>query len=216
MPTRERLFNLGRARGMWVARQLGDEVRHARLAAGLSQAAVAAAAGLSQPTISRIERATRPHPDLVVAATIARIVGLDFRIHCYPAGGQLRDAPHAALLARFLARLPAKVPRQLEAPIRVGDQRAWDVLLTIGRVRIGAIAETRIRDLQALTRREHLKQVDGGVDTLLLVVARTRNNVRALSEASELVAAAFPLGTRAVLSALSRGTAPRHNGVVLI
>jgi hypothetical protein len=141
---------------------------------------------------------------------------LDLRINCYPAAGHLRDQAHVDLIRRFLARLPQRVGRRLEAPIGPNDQRAWDVLLTVNGLRIGVIAETRIRDLQALLRRENQKGLDGGVDQLLLLVANTKHNRAALAEAGSLLTAAVPLGTRAMLTRLSRGEVPAGNGVVII
>ena len=90
------------------------------------------------------------------------------------------------------------------------------MLLTIGRVRVGVIAETRIRDLQALLRREHRKQVDGSVHHLILLVADTKNNRAALHEADGLIAVAFPLSTRGVLAKLARGEVPGASGVVIL
>ena len=218
MPTRERLLSLGTSRGRKLALHFGDELRHARLAAGLSQASVAAATGLAQQTISRYERGLAPYPDFVQAAIAARVVGLELSVRCYPAPGQLRDAAHIALIQRLLARLGPGIRHRLEAAIRPGDQRAWDVLLIIGAVRVGVIAETRIRDLQALLRREHLKQAeaDGRVDHLLLLVSNTRHNRAALAEAGEALTATFPLSPRAVLTSLARGEAPPASGVVIL
>jgi hypothetical protein len=144
------------------------------------------------------------------------MVGLELRLQCYPAAGQLRDAAHIALIRRLLKRIPSHIARQLEAPVRAGDLRAWDVLLEMGAVRIGVIAETRIRDLQALLRREHLKQVDGGIERLLLLVADTKHNRAALQEAGSLLLASFPLGTRATLTRLSRSEAPTADGIVIL
>jgi transcriptional regulator with XRE-family HTH domain len=201
---------------MRLLRELADELRHARLAAGLSQASVASASGVSQGSISRLERSKPPFPDILEAARVAQIVGLDLSLRCFPAKGRLRDAAHIALIQRFLARLPRGVGRRLEAPIRPDDQRAWDVLLVVDGIRIGVIAETRIRDLQVLLRREHQKQLDGRVDRLLLVASATKHNRAALADSGELLTEAFPLGTRAVLTSLSRGEAPEANGVVII
>ena len=144
------------------------------------------------------------------------MVGLDLSVRCYPAPGQLRDAAHVALIQRLLLRIPPQVKRQLEAPIRPSDLRAWDVLMEIGAVRIGVAAETRLRDLQALLRRENRKQADGEIDHLLLLVADTRNNRQALLEAGSLVGEAFPLGTRAVMAQLGRGMAIHANGIVIL
>lgn len=216
MPTRERLSALGTARGLRLVRQLGDELRHARLVAGLSQARVAAAAGVTQGIISRVERGVAPFPDIVEAARVARIVGLELSVRCFPASGQLRDAAHIALIQRLLQRIGAGIRYMLEAPIQPGDQRAWDVLLIVGKTRIGVVAETRIRDLQALLRRENLKQAEGNVDYLLLLVANTRHNRAALAEAGAALRDSFPLGPRAVLTRLGRGEAPDGNGIVIL
>jgi predicted transcriptional regulator len=53
VPTKERLAAIGATRGRVLVAQLARDLREARLAAGLSQSVVAAAAGLSQETISR-------------------------------------------------------------------------------------------------------------------------------------------------------------------
>lgn len=216
MPTKERLRAIGTARARHLIRNLGDELRNARLAAGLSQARVAAAAGTSQPMISRYEAGHTTSLDLVHVARHAAVVGLDLRVQLFPNGGQLRDAAHAALISRFLARLPRSIRRVLEAPIQRNDLRAWDVLLIVGGIRIGVIAETRIRDLQALLRREQQKQLDSSVDLLILLVADTRHNRATLASATHLLAEIFPVSTRAVLSALGGGEAPTANGVVLL
>jgi transcriptional regulator with XRE-family HTH domain len=201
---------------MWLIRQLAAELRQARLAAGLSQASVAEAAGTSQQSVSRIELGLPPFPDLVLASRVARIVGLELRLRCFPAAGQLRDIAHIALIRRFLARVSAGIRRQLEVPVAPGDLRAWDAVLEIGGVTIGVIAETRIRDLQALLRREHRKQVDGGIDYLLLLISDTRLNRTAIHEAGDALATAFPLGTRAVMAQLGRGKPIRANGIVIL
>lgn len=197
-------------------RQYADELRHARLAAGLSQARVADAARLSQRTVSRFEAGEPPYPDFIKASLVARVVGLEVKLQCFPAAGQLRDEAHIALISRLLVRLPSTIERRLEAPIQPNDQRAWDMLLKVGRTRIGVIAETRIRDLQALLRREHQKQLDSGVDLLLFLVASTKHNRAALADAGQILSAFFPLRTRAVLTRLGRGEAPGANSIVIL
>jgi transcriptional regulator with XRE-family HTH domain len=216
VPSRERLVEIGTRRGRQLVREYADEIRNARLAAGLNQATVGFGVGISRAQISRIERGEAPFPDFVAAARIARVVGLDLWIRCYPAGGQLRDAAHVALTSRFLARIPPDVEREIEAPIRTGDLRAWDILLHFKQLSVGVAAETRVRDLQALLRREHQKQADGGVERLLLLVADTKHNRGSLAEAAELVREVFPLSTRGVLMRLSRGEALPANGLVIL
>jgi transcriptional regulator with XRE-family HTH domain len=216
MPTKERLASIGTSRGRWLVRLYAEELKHARLAAGLSQARVAVAAGVSQRAVSRYEAGEPPYPDFVTAARLAAVVGLELKLQCFSGPVRLRDAAHVALIGRFLERLPNAVVRRLEAPVSQGDQRAWDVLLVVVGIRIGVIAETRVRDLQALLRREHRKQMDSGVDLLILLLADTRHNRHMLHDAATLLTAEFPLGTRTVMAALARGEAPTHNGVVVL
>jgi transcriptional regulator with XRE-family HTH domain len=177
---------------------------------------VAAAAGISQRTVSRYEAGSPPHPTLVQAARVARVVGLEMRVQLFPAASRLRDAAHVALIRRFLTRLHESIWRRLEAPVRPADQRAWDVLMEMRGVRVGVIAETRIRDLQELLRREHRKQIDGDVQRLILLVAGTKHNRRVLHEAGSLLTEAFPLGTKTILAALAKGQAPSANGIVIL
>jgi transcriptional regulator with XRE-family HTH domain len=216
MPTTERLRYIGARRGQRLAGQIGDEVRHARLTLGLSQSRVGEVVGVSKATISRLERGQRPHSTIVTLASVARVVGLDLVAQCYPAPTRLRDAAHAHLIARFLARIPPDVKRILEAPIRPGDLRAWDVLLRVASTTVGVAAETRLRDLQALLRREQLKQADGGVTRLLLLVAATKHNRQTLAEFRPLIREALPLTSREVMAALGRSEAPPGSGLVLL
>jgi transcriptional regulator with XRE-family HTH domain len=216
MPSKERLAALGMRRGERLVREFAEEVRAARLMSGLSQRSVGAAIGLSKSAVSRIELGRPPPVDLVTAARVARIVGLDLSVRCFPAAGQLRDVAHVRLIDRFLAQLPSSLTRRLESPVRLpGDGRAWDVLLLAEGGRIGVAAETRLRDLQALLRREQAKARDDQVNLLLLVVANTRANRRALHEAAPLLATEVPLTTRQVMAALRRGAAPTASGVVI-
>jgi transcriptional regulator with XRE-family HTH domain len=217
MPTSERLAYLGSRKGQPLVREFAEEVRGARLAAGLSQAAVAAAAGMSAAGLSRIERCAPPLPDFVIAARVARVLGLDLSIRCFPAGTPLRDVAHVALVRRFLANVAPGFRRTLEAPIgEPNDLRAWDILLRLGGVRIGVATETRIRDLQALLRREQAKARDDAVDLLILVVAATRSNRQALAEAGPVLVPDFPMQTRDLLRSLRLGEVPPAGGVVLL
>src|SRR5687768_2524578 len=98
MPSRESLVHQGRRRGERLTRELAEELREARLRAGLSLRSVGDAVRLSAATIHRIENARQAVPDLVTAATIARVLGLDLAVRCYPIGGLLRDAAHVTLI----------------------------------------------------------------------------------------------------------------------
>jgi transcriptional regulator with XRE-family HTH domain len=214
VPTTERLRDIGARRGQRLAAQLGEELRHARLTVGLSQARVGEAAGVSRATVGRLERGERPYPTIVTLAKVARIVGLDLVTQCYPAASRLRDRAHVRLIARFLARIPAEISCAMEAPVRPNDQRAWDALLRVGPHSIGVTAETHVRDLQALLRREHQKQLDSGVTYLFLLLADTRHNRAALADSRELLQPAFPVPMRQAMRRLAGGQEPQGDAVI--
>jgi hypothetical protein len=104
-----------------------------------------------------------------------------------------------------------------EVPLRAaGDLRAWDAELRIGDGSCKLEAETVLYVLQALDRRISRKMEDDRVDRVLLLVASTQRNRRVLREFHTLIADRYPLGTRAVLAALSGGHIPASSGVVVL
>ena len=92
-------------------------------------------------------------------------------------GDPARDRAQLALIARFRARLPSEIPVRAEVPLPVDrDQRAWDLVLGVTPESVAVEAETRLRDLQALMRRIQLKQRDGGMASVVLLVNDTPAN----------------------------------------
>ncbi len=81
---------------------------------------------------------------------------------------------------------------------------------------MGIEAEVRSRDIQAVVRKIELKQRDGGLDGMVLLVAATKTNRLAVRSADAALAEAFPFDTRQVLSALAVGDIPAANGLVLL
>ena len=82
--------------------------------------------------------------------------------------------------------------------------------------RAGSELETRLHDVQALERRLALKQRDGGVDIVLLVVADTTANRRFLEQHREQFRDLLPLDSRQVLDAFRRGVLPEKSGIVIV
>jgi hypothetical protein len=79
---------------------------------------------------------------------------------------------------------------------------------------IGVEGETRPTDAQQLARRLALKQRDGGVDRLILVLADT-DWCRRFVRLNDLEAA-FPVAGRLALRAVAGGRDPGGDSVVLI
>lgn len=211
------------AAGLRLQSELGRELHDARLARGLRQTDVARSLGVSHARVGRVERGALRNLGLADAARHGASVGLRLYAHLYPAGGGLRDAAQLTLLRRFRIRVGDLWRWQLEAPLNVaGDLRAFDALLTAAApstgspVSVAVEAITRLRDAQAQIREATLKQRDGQVPRLVMLVSATHANRTALSSAADVLATAFPLGTKATLAALAAGTDPGANGIVLL
>jgi len=63
---------------------------------------------------------------------------------------------------------------------------------------------------------ETMRLEDGQVPRLVILIRASRHNRDALSAAADVLATAFPLGTRATLAALASGRDPGDNGIVLL
>lgn len=183
----------------------------------MSQAAVAAAAGVAHTTVGRIERDRLPGVSIDVLARIGSAVGLDLVVRVYPAGDPVRDAAQVGLLERLRQRLPAAIPWHTEVPLPIpGDLRAWDAVLGLPGRLTALEAETRLSDLQAMERRINRKRRDGGIDRVVILVADTRANRRALALGREGLRASFPLDTREVMAALDEGRQAPASGIVIL
>jgi transcriptional regulator with XRE-family HTH domain len=196
---------------------LGSELREARIGRGLRLTDVARAAGASASHISRIERGLTRDLGFLHLVRHGAVVGLKLHARFYPAGGGLRDAAQIDLLRRLRGRIEDRWSWTLEAPLNIpGDLRAFDALLTSPGATIAVEAITRLRDAQAQLIAATIKQRDGNVPRLVLLIKATDHNRTALSPAADVLATGFPLGTRATLKALSEGTDPGDNGIVLL
>lgn len=75
MRTRERAEEVIREQR---ARTVGTRLRQYRVAKGVRQADVADAAGVSQSTLSRLERGHTPHVTLDVLRRVSTVLGISF------------------------------------------------------------------------------------------------------------------------------------------
>lgn len=197
--------------------EVGDELREARLRAGLRQADVARILGTSHTRISYVETGQLETFPVLDLARHAAVVGLRLHARLFPAGAPLRDQAQVALLERFRRRLAPSWQIRLEAPLPIpGDQRARDMLLRHGDVTVGVEAITRLRDMQAQVRAAQLKQREGGATLLVLLVAATHANRRALAAAQGLISAEYQVGTRGGMMALAAGRDPGGDALVLL
>ena len=197
--------------------EIGREVRLARLNHDLSQGIAADAAGMSQPTWSRIERGVAVGVSVPDLARALAVVGLDLHLRGYPGGSPMRDIAHLELLRRLRSSLGPGVRWATEVPLpNPGDHRSWDALAAVARVRIGIEAETRARDAQELKRRVETKRRDGGVDHVILLLAATRHHRAFLRAAGDDFRATYPLPGKIILDRLGASADPGGSGIVLL
>jgi hypothetical protein len=97
-----------------------------------------------------------------------------------------------------------------------GDRRAWDAEIRGADWRAVVDAESRLRDVQALSRRVTLKARDDGADIVILLVADTRHNRHVLRLAAADLAGIFPAPGRGIVAALAAGARPPGSGVVVM
>jgi transcriptional regulator with XRE-family HTH domain len=193
-----------------------DDIRERRVALDARQVEIAELLGCSRQWVSLMERGAVQDLGVLELARLSAAVGLDLSVKAFPGSSVLRDAGQVGVLRRFRDAIDPAVPFRLEVPIRSGDQRSFDAMLGV-LPRLAAVeALSRLRDVQAQIRPILRKQEDAGVRILILVVAATLANRRAMREAADLLGADFPLGTRAVMGKLRHGELPTANGLVVI
>ena len=196
---------------------VGRELRLARVSAGQRQSDIAHAARTSTSRISRVERGRVASLSLAALARHAAAVGLRPYLNLYPSGRRLVDAPQLALLARLRQRLHASWTWETEVPMPIaGDLRAADCRISIPGCTVMIEAITRLADYQAQVRAARRKQRDLAADRLVLLVAASHANRRAVAEAGTAAAASFPVTGRSALRSLASGRDPGGDALILL
>lgn len=220
MTSRERRAS----RAAWLIRRDiekgGDDLRTARLKSGKTLKELGRIVGVSAATILRTERAIGPGPRPEALAIHADAVGLRARYALYPADDPIRDGPQVRLVRDFHVAIGDQASMELEHPVVTtpgsSDRRAFDALVRLPSCLCGIECYTRFHDCQAQLRAAILKQRDAQIPRLFIVVRGSRANRLAVTSAADLIRLNFPLGTRAVLSALRTGRDPGANGLVFL
>jgi transcriptional regulator with XRE-family HTH domain len=217
MASKVRQLDVGTVRAAELVRRSGLEIRQARTDRGLSAAAVGRATRLSTSTVSRIERGLVRRVSVYDLARLHAVVGLELSVRSYPSGQPIRDVAHGLLLAEVRGRLHRSIRWAVEVPLPVsGDLRAWDALIRGEDWAYGVEAETAPRDAQALIRRLQLKQRDGRVDGILLVLRKTVQTRRFVAASGDLLRSAFPVDGARALELLAAGADPRGSAVIVV
>jgi len=107
------------------ARRLGEQIKQTRLRKSLKQHELAKLAGVSQPTISRIESGKVANPGAKLIARIANI--LEIPLNPLLIDGELEylTNTHTFIVDSNKASEMAKVLEQVAHWLKVDRQRAW-------------------------------------------------------------------------------------------
>ncbi len=197
---------------------IANELRGARIAAGLSQSDAGRAAGLSGSQVSRLERGQIAKPQIDQLSRLGAVLGQKLSLKLYPEGSAVRDGGQLALLSRLEQRLAGRLILRREAGLPIqGDQRAWDGRIDGGGRRCAVEAEVHLKDLQDVSRRIALKlRDDPTVDRVILLVARSAHNRHVLREHREALRGQFPLEGAGILACLRRGEVPAASGILML
>jgi transcriptional regulator with XRE-family HTH domain len=220
MATRETRLSRGRRRGDLLEARTLSELRERRMVLGISQHALARDLGWSQANLWRVE-AREIGVTVARMSEMASLLGLELSIGLHELGDPIRDKGQQALAGRFAELLSPLWAVTAEALLPMpGDLRAWDKLLRLTgagpRHLVGVDLETRIRDIQALVRRTRMRERDGGVDAIVIVLSDSATNRRLVGELRDALGPDYATNPRVLLRALREGSALVGSGVVLI
>jgi transcriptional regulator with XRE-family HTH domain len=219
--------------------RFGEEMREIRLRAGATQAAVARAIGVSRSVICRLEQGD-PDVSARIRSRAASVLGAEFRIAIYPAGGPLiHDAAHARIVETVLRRCDPSWRRTLESPVPGPGRRSTDIRLDRGDEVVLMEVETHVRALEAIIREGAEKRaavagaavdgmaIDGAAVAgrmtsprrihVVLVLSSSRHHRSLVNAHPGIVAAAFPAAAADLARALeSRNLAWPGDGILWI
>jgi transcriptional regulator with XRE-family HTH domain len=217
MAVKQRAMHVAQERATESLRSLGREIRLARRSLGLSLKDVGAAVGVSGSTVSRIERALAPSVAARLLNGLCAAVGLELSMKAFPGGRPIRDAEHAAVLERLRTRLHSSLRWRTEVPLPIrGDLRGWDAMVSGPSWRYGVEAERNPIDGQAMLRRLHLKQRDGLVDGVILLLPDTRQARHFRRTFAAELAAGMPVPGRVALQRLGAGHDPAGSALIVL
>src|SRR4051812_44124734 len=219
MSANDRLRTRGSHRARKILAELASEMRDARLTLGISQAALGGRVGMSGDKIWQIENQRLPSLSIGDACEIGAVLGLDFSARLFPNGTPVRDAAQARRLLRLLGNVARPLSYATDVPLPAIDGRrelrAWDAVVSGAGERTAIELESRVWDVQATTRRHHLKRRDDPVEHFVMAVADTRHNRRVIGEFEDLLADLPRLRTATVIGCLRAGRHP-PTGLILL
>jgi transcriptional regulator with XRE-family HTH domain len=218
---RETRVARGRRRAALLTARIISELRNARLDAGLTHAEVADLVEVAASNIWRLEAGRVSDVTVERLSEIASVLGCEISLGLHPVGDPVRDKGQLAVGKRFERLLSDKwrVTDETLLP-GAGDLRAWDKLLRLvgasPSYRVGVDIETRVHDVQALTRRTRGRERDGQADAILIVLSDSAHNRRVVDELRSSLGPAYSTSPRQIFSALRSGQRLIGSGVILV
>ena len=218
---RPRAAVVGRDRSAYLARRFGHERRLARMAAGLTQAHLAAAAELSQQVVSSAERGNED-VSLEVRCRLTAACGheLGWRLHPV-ATVSLRDSGQLHFVQTIVRAAHPSWAAEVERPIAPGDLRAADLVLGSAAELLHIEVERVLIDVQAQVRAAQLKRAviaerESRPVRLIMAFPDTSRNRRQLAPIADLLTRTFPMRSRAVWAAIRGGGSTGADGILLV
>lgn len=202
------------------ARRIGEELRLARLGAGLTRQHVARLSGLSWSTVARVELGDAG-TTITTLCRMGQSVGLDVVLNGYP--GQrprLRDRGQMVLVDQLVH--VAHPTWQPTIELAIGQHGEAIDLVFFGPNEIVAVEiERLLADYQAQYRRadakrQRLAALHRRPVRLVLAVEDRRSNRAALADHGSIRRLSLPAGSRAVMLALRTGKPLGDDGLLWI
>jgi transcriptional regulator with XRE-family HTH domain len=197
--------------------RLADELRSFRLRTGVSQAAVAAAAGVSRSVVSRLEEGN-PEVALRTRFPGAAVLGADQRLAAYEGSPALiRDTVQAPIIERLLGERDPRRQAAVEAAVPGPGRRSIDLRLDSPGVCVLLEIESRVTSLEGIVRELHAKRQaileswEVAADQrvyCVLVLPLTRHHRALVRDHPETIRTAFPAPSDEIRRALEDASIP--------
>lgn len=213
---------MGSHRARTLRHRVATDLRQARQDAGLSQRAVARAAGVSNATLSALERGLHD-PTTEVLARVGAALGMDLSVRLYPGTGPLlRDRHQAAMVEALLVILHERWRPSPEVWVTRPVKGVIDLVLEpagSSEPLVALEAQSELRRLEQQIRWAHAK-AEALAETRtrsvapLLLLRNTRATRAVVAEHATTVRAAYPARAADAFAAIT-STAPCPGPAIL-
>ena len=212
-PPTTSIQRLGHARARRQRRAIVEQFLHAREDAGLSQRALARAAGLGPSAICEIEQDDR-EPTIEVLARVAAALGGELSVRFYPGTGPvIRDHLQSAMIQCLVAELGSDWVGDLEVAVATPLRGVIDLVLRrLGDDPVAVACEAHSEDRRleqqvrwAKAKAEAIGAIDGVPVSTALLLRASRSNRALAATYPDLLQTAYPARHEDAIAALRSG-----------